>query len=144
VVSHLRRQPALLADRDDVANAVQHPSRFIPNVRLMDATELAGDVRKVDHFLERRIEGWDVEEAGAEAKSAAMFVQHVLHAVNGQARAVRARKEDRGDPPLASRSQAFTTARVDWASGVQRSLRPLPTTLTCAPDREVPAPWLIT
>ena len=67
------------------------------------------------------------------AADLAVLVQHVLDAVNRGSTARGTRKEDVRRPPTGSRNQASRTPRVGRANGVQRSLRPLSMTRTCAP-----------
>ena len=60
----------------------------------------------------------------------AMLVQQVLHAMDAETVTLALGNSTSPSPRCGSRSQAFNTATVDLAMGVQRSLRPLPMTRT--------------
>ena len=77
----LRRQPALLADGDRLAHALDEPLGLVAHVRDVDAAHLAGDARELDHFLGRREIAGHVEESRAQAEGA------VFHALRAPGRA---------------------------------------------------------
>ena len=54
VMRDLRRQAALLADRNRLAHALDQALRFVAHVRDVDAAHLAGDSRQLDDFFGRR------------------------------------------------------------------------------------------
>ena len=53
VMRHLRRQAALLADRDRLLHAVEHLRRFLAHVRDVDAAVPSRDARQRRHFRRR-------------------------------------------------------------------------------------------
>ena len=76
---HLRRQPALFADANRLAHAVEHAERLVAHVRDVNAAVPARDLRQLDHFFDRRERARHVEQPGAHAERAG------LHAVLDEA-----------------------------------------------------------
>ena len=75
----LSRQPALFADPDRFADAIEQMRGFVAHVRNVHAAVCARDLCQCDDFFGRSEHAGNVEEAGAQAQ------RSVLHALAHQA-----------------------------------------------------------
>ncbi len=78
VMRDLRGQPALFADADGLAHAVEHVRRFVAHVRDVDAAHAPHHLGDLDDFLGGREVAWHIEQSGGEAERA------VAHGLRGQ------------------------------------------------------------